>query len=251
MTQLGRPPLVASQDAVSGVAETCGALAIGCSDAAGVVEAVVAASVVLRNEQQSLKQTIEHLEADQARVAEASDEARLLSSQAISRLEGGMRSIEASLKQTAEVLELVGALGNRVTSFATAIEQVKRTSQQISGIAETTSILALNATIEAQRAGEAGRTFSVVANEVKSLAQDSRGATDEIGRTVGVLASEAEEFLKELRHGTTASEQARSSVSQIEETLGSVESLVRDVDGQNDVITRATATTGSYVAELH
>jgi methyl-accepting chemotaxis protein len=137
-----------------------------------------------------------------------------------------------------------------VTGFAAAIEQVKRATQQIDAIAQTTGILALNATIEAQRAGVAGRAFSVVASEVKALAQESGNATKEIGRTVGILSSESELFLEEIRQGALASEQARTSVRQIEGTLGSVNSLVREVDSQNDLIIRSMATTASYVNDL-
>lgn len=89
------------------------------------------------------------------------------------------------------MLELVEALAQHVTSFAAAMDQVRRCSKDIEDIAETTNILALNATIEAMRAGEAGRTFAVVASEVKSLANDNRVATEEITATVEALGTEA------------------------------------------------------------
>ena len=82
---------------------------------------------------------------------------------------------------------MVDTLGEHVTSFSAAMEQVRRSAQDIDDIAETTNILALNATIEAMRAGEAGRTFAVVASEVKSLANDTRRATDEITQTIESL----------------------------------------------------------------
>jgi len=68
------------------------------------------------------------------------------------------------------------------------MEQVRRCSKDIEDIAETTNILALNATIDAMRAGEAGRTFAVVTGEVKSLANDTRKATEEITATVDAWA---------------------------------------------------------------
>src|SRR3546814_5016924 len=73
------------------------------------------------------------------------------------------------------------------------MEQVQQVSQSIESIAKTTNMLALNAAIEAERAGDAGRTFAVVAAEVKKLAQNTRGATDEIRRSIGSLATERSE----------------------------------------------------------
>src|SRR3546814_8910289 len=81
------------------------------------------------------------------------------------------------------------------------MEQVQQVSQSIEAIAKTTNMLALNAAIEAERAGDAGRTFAVVAAEVKKPAQNTRGATDEIRRSIGSLAAEArsEEHTSELQ----------------------------------------------------
>ena len=67
--------------------------------------------------------------------------------------------IQSSLAQIGSLLDLVDALGQHVTSFSAAMEQVRRSAQDIDDIAETTNILALNATIEAMRAGDAGRVL--------------------------------------------------------------------------------------------
>src|SRR3546814_1899868 len=75
------------------------------------------------------------------------------------------------------------------------MEQVQQVSQSIEQIAKTTNMLALNAAIEAERAGDAGRTFAVVAAEVKKLAHSTRGATDEIRRSIG----RSEEHTSELQ----------------------------------------------------
>src|SRR3546814_17867030 len=83
--------------------------------------------------------------------------------------------------------DLVARLGTHVTNFAAVMEQVQQVSQSIEAIAKTTNMLALNAAIEAERAGDAGRTFAVVAAEVKKLAQNPRGAPDELRRSIGSL----------------------------------------------------------------
>jgi len=229
------------------IPESCGAVTLGCSEVAGVVEAVIKSSELLRAEHDALQGTVAALEADQAKVAEASDEARLLSERAIERLGEGTALIQSSLGQINELLEMVDTLGQLVTTFAAAMEQVQRSAQDIDDIAETTNILALNATIEAMRAGEAGRTFAVVASEVKSLANDTRKATEEIAQTIESLGSEASMVIAKIEAGSQASGEAKASVAQIEDTIASVGGLVEEVDKQNDVIARSTGTISDHV----
>jgi methyl-accepting chemotaxis protein len=232
------------------IPESCGAVTVGCSDVAGVVEAVIASSKALRSEHEALADTVQALEADQHKVSEASDEARLLSERAIERLNEGTALIQSSLGQIASLIELVDTLGQHVTSFSAAIEQVRRSAEHIDAIAETTNILALNATIEAMRAGDAGRTFAVVASEVKSLASDTRKATEEIAATIAALGGEAAVVIGRIEAGNEASGEARASVARIENTIANVGALVEEVDRQNDVIARSTGTISSHVDKV-
>jgi len=236
-----------SATALEKIPESCGAVTVGCTDVAGVVEAVIQSSEKLRQEHEALRGTVSALEADQTKVAEASDEARLLSERAIERLGEGTSLIQSSLAQINSLLGLVDTLGQHVTSFSAAIEQVRRSAQDIDNIAETTNILALNATIEAMRAGEAGRTFAVVASEVKSLANDTRKATEEITQTVEALGEEASTVIGRIEAGAQASGDAKASVARIENTIFSVGELVEEVDKQNDVIARSTGTISGHV----
>jgi len=235
------------RQAIDRIPESCGEVTVGCADVGGIVQAVIDSSKTLRAEHDALQGTVSELEADQRKVSEASDEARLLSERAIERLGQGTNLIESSLGQISGLLELVETLTTHVTGFAAAMEQVRRCSQDIDQIAETTNILALNATIEAMRAGDAGRTFAVVANEVKSLAGDTRRATEEIGRTIESLGEEAASVISQIESGAEASVNAKTSVVQIEETISGVAELVEEVDRQNDQIARATGTISGHV----
>ncbi len=229
------------------IPESCGEVIVGCSDVAGIVQSVIQSSEKLRAEHGALQGTVAELEADQRKVSEASDEARLLSERAIERLGQGTEMIQTSLGRISDLLDLVDTLSQHVTGFAAAMEQVRRCSQDIDQIAETTNILALNATIEAMRAGDAGRTFAVVASEVKSLANDTRKATEEIGRTIDTLGGEAERVIAQIETGAEASREAKNSVVQIEQTINGVADLVEEVDRQNDQIARSTNTISGHV----
>lgn len=241
------PIEIASGRGIERISASCGEVTVGCTDVAGIVHAVMTSSQRLRSEHAALQTTVSALETDQMRVAQASDEARLLSERAIERLGEGSALIQSSLGQITELLELVETLAQHVTGFAAAMAQVRASAQEIDQIAETTNILALNATIEAMRAGDAGRTFAVVANEVKGLAGDTRRATEEIGRTIDTLGREADEVIAKIERGSQASGEAKLSVGQIQHTMRTVNELIVEVDGQNDQITRATATISSHV----
>lgn len=232
------------------IPESCGEVTVGCSDVAGIVQAVIQSSEKLRAEHGALQGTVAELEADQRKVSEASDEARLLSERAIERLGHGTEMIQTSLGRISDLLDLVDTLSQHVTGFAAAMEQVRRCAQDIDQIAETTNILALNATIEAMRAGEAGRTFAVVASEVKGLANDTRKATEEIGRTIDTLGGEAERVIAQIESGAEASREAKNSVIQIEQTINGVAELVEEVDRQNDQIARSTSTISGHVGRV-
>lgn len=231
----------AGASALERIPEACGKVTVGCSDVAGIVQAVIETSGVLRAEHIELQGVVHELEKDQRKVAEASEEARLLSARAIERLGQGTAQIQSSLDQITQLLDLVGTLATHVTGFAAAMEQVRRCSRDIEQIAETTNILALNATIEAMRAGEAGRTFAVVANEVKSLAGETRKATNEIADVIGTLGAEAATVIERIEAGASASNQAKASVASIELTMSGVSELVGEVDAQNETIARATS----------
>ena len=226
--------------ALERIPEACGKVTVGCSDVAGIVQAVLDSSGVLRAEHIELQGTVRELEEDQQKVSEASDEARILSARAIERLNMGTAQIQSSLGQITHLLDLVETLATHVTGFAAAMDQVKRCSQDIEQIAETTNILALNATIEAMRAGEAGRTFAVVANEVKTLAGETRKATDEISVVIETLGSEAATVIERIEAGAAASNEAKNSVGSIDATIADVSQLVTEVDRQNEEITLAT-----------
>lgn len=232
------------------VSESCGEVTVGCTDAAGIVKSVIDSSERLRAEHDALRNTVEELEADQKKVADATDEARLLSEKAIERLGEGTTLIQSSLGEINALLEMVEALTKHVTGFAAAMDQVRRSTQDIDQIAETTNILALNATIEAMRAGDAGRTFAVVANEVKSLANDTRNATVEITATIDALGDEASQVIEQIEAGAKTSDDAKASVARIDSTLSGVSELVVELDRHNDLIARSTGTISGHVDEV-
>ncbi|WP_324807863.1 methyl-accepting chemotaxis protein [Sphingomonas sp. LY29] len=230
-----------TENAIRVVARDCGSLSIECSDVAGYVEDVATRINEHMKTLDGLEDVTTRLLADQARVSDSTDEARLLSEQAKAKLEAGREAIEDTIKGFKGLTELVVQLGDRMAGFATAMHQVQSVSSTIETIARKTNMLALNATIEAARAGDAGRSFAVVAAEVKKLAHDTRAATSQIASTIGELTREASAVTSEIKTGVERSRAAQAGFGQISDTVHEVTEIVSMVDRQTEGIAHSTS----------
>ncbi|MBP9653519.1 MAG: methyl-accepting chemotaxis protein, partial [Rhodocyclaceae bacterium] len=143
----------------------------------------------------------------------------------VGRASGEIERIARSVEQSAQV---VTALGER----SQAISGIVRV---IHDIADQTNLLALNAAIEAARAGEQGRGFAVVADEVRKLAERTTAATKEIGDMIGAIQGETQTAIQSIRQG---SEQARSGA---ELARQAAESLQRINAGAQETMEKVEA----------
>jgi len=229
-----------TENAIRKVARDCGSLSMECSDVAGYVESVASRISDHLGALDELEEVTTRLLADQARVSDSTDEARLLSEQARTKLEAGRAAIDDTIAGFKDLTQLVVQLGERMAGFATAMNQVQSVSSTIETIARKTNMLALNATIEAARAGEAGRSFAVVAAEVKKLAHDTRTATSQIASTIGELTREASAVTSEIKSGVEQSRAAQAGFAIIGDTVSEVTEIVSMVDRQTEGIAHST-----------
>jgi len=230
-----------TENAVRAVARDCGSLSMECSDVAGYVKGVSERIGEHMKMLDQLEEVTTRLLGDQARVSDSTDEARLLSEQAKAKLEAGREAIEGTIDGFKGLTDLVVQLGERMAGFASAMTQVQTVSSTIETIARKTNMLALNATIEAARAGDAGRSFAVVAAEVKKLAHDTRAATSQIASTIGELTREAGAVTAEIKTGVERSRAAQGGFGTISETVREVSEIVGMVDRQTEGIAHSTS----------
>jgi len=116
-----------------------------------------------------------------------------------------------------------------VQSLVSAADQIGVVVQLINAIAHQTNLLALNATIEAARAGEAGKGFSVVANEVKSLAKQTAGATEDIANQIAAVQTEAKRAVAAITSIETSTQDVREISASIAAAMEQQDSATKSI----------------------
>jgi methyl-accepting chemotaxis protein len=156
--------------------------------------------------------------------AEASAEA---ARRALDAAEQGNRSVRDTLEGMQRIRSSVQATAKRIKALGDRSLEISEIVNVINDITEQTNLLALNAAIEAARAGEAGRGFAVVADEVRKLAEHSRNATKDIAALIKAIQAETNDAVVVMEEGTKEVEIGAKLADQAGRALDAISTVVR------------------------
>ncbi|WP_158174955.1 methyl-accepting chemotaxis protein [Grimontia hollisae] len=156
-----------------------------------------------------------------------------------------MESVNALMTQLRQDIE---SAGSAVGDLSKRVVRVDEVMTVISGIAEQTNLLALNAAIEAARAGEQGRGFAVVADEVRALAQKTQESTSEIAEVLAGLRQGSESTVKAMQNGQNKTDEVVTNISEVSERWRDLANAINDIAELNTTVA-ATANEQTSVSQ--
>jgi methyl-accepting chemotaxis protein len=215
---------------------------------AQVVDTVSSAATELEASSETLSKTAQDTSAHSESVSRTAD----LSASNVQTVASASEEMSASISEIANQVQTAARIAREaeqkasetnstVVALSEAAAKIGAVVNLISDIASQTNLLALNATIEAARAGEAGKGFAVVASEVKSLAEQTAKATDEISTQIGGVQSAT-------HLAVSAIEGISATISQINEISGTIST---SVEQQMKAVQEITHSTSSVATATH
>ncbi|MDD5175979.1 MAG: methyl-accepting chemotaxis protein [Sterolibacterium sp.] len=183
---------------------------------------------------------VDQIAASIASVAQSADTVRERSHESLRKSEEGNASLSRLSEGVGKVETTVRQIADSVGQFVLSTEAITNMTRQVKDIADQTNLLALNAAIEAARAGEQGRGFAVVADEVRKLAEKSSSSASEIDAITRTLGQQSEAVKRSIDDGLVHMAASRESVAIVENILSAASGSVAEVGSGLDSIAEAT-----------
>jgi methyl-accepting chemotaxis protein len=159
--------------------------------------------------------------------------------------------VNQTIEQMQSLESSMGSSVNSVTELSSEIQSITTVLEVIKGISEQTNLLALNAAIEAARAGEQGRGFAVVADEVRTLAQRTAESTEQINAMISSLNSKASETVSVIEHGNITTSQTSQRLNETGDTLLIINREIKNLTELNIFIASATKEQTQATSEIN
>ena len=173
-------------------------------------------------------------------VSNNADSAEKSTSSARGNVQNGASVVDSTVNDIRSLTSDIESVSSAVTELAAQTESIGAVLDVIRGIAEQTNLLALNAAIEAARAGEQGRGFAVVADEVRTLASRTGQSTDEIQAMIEELQSNAKSAVDAVKVSQSASTKTVDNAIQANQNLQEADRLMTEIADMSSEIARAT-----------
>ncbi|MDR4999632.1 methyl-accepting chemotaxis protein [Brevibacillus parabrevis] len=208
--------------------------------AMGSVEHIAASSEVQTLRTQESVRVMEEMSIAIQRIADTSSAVSESSALAADDAQQGNTQIQHAVAQIDSLSQGVNHAADLVQQLGVRSQAIGQIVDVITGIASQTNLLALNAAIEAARAGEQGRGFAVVADEVRKLAEQSEESAREIARLIGEIQQETTQVVSVMQSGTEEAKRGAVAVQEAGDTFQRIVASAKDVAGQIQEVSAAT-----------
>lgn len=188
----------------------------------------------------AVMQAVERMVGNIAAVAENTERVHLQSRESLTRSREGKESLERLTGEIARIKTAVHQMAETVNQFVSNTASITNMTREVKDIAEQTNLLALNAAIEAARAGEQGRGFAVVADEVRKLAEKSAASANEIDGITRTLSNQSELVRTAIGEGIANISSSERSLTAVVDAINESDMSVEQVGLGLDQIAAAT-----------
>ena len=193
---------------------------------------------------------IEEMSATASSIAESSNDAAKLTELTSSNASDSKDTVTNAVSSVSSLMEQVASMSGTISTMNEDTKQINSVLQVIGDIAEQTNLLALNAAIEAARAGEQGRGFAVVADEVRALAARTQQSTSQINEMLAKLHKTTDNVVSEMATTHTSCEQTAEKTNQVMSSLNVVTGSVVEINDLNTLMATAAEQQSQVTSEV-
>lgn len=198
----------------------------------------------------STASAVEEMTVSVSSVAENAEEVRQMAQNSLEETQKGNESLSELIGEVSEVETAVDEIANAVNEFVHSTNIITNMTKQVKDIAEQTNLLALNAAIEAARAGEQGRGFAVVADEVRKLAEKSAQSASQIDSVTQTLNNQSAGVENAITRGQNSLRSSQDLLENVAMVLAEANHSVSDATGGVDNITASVRAQRSAANEI-
>ena len=175
--------------------------------------------------------TVKEISEQTENVANNASAMGIVTEHTVEAVKHGQAAIQDIVTAMGDINDGTGTVQNTIAKLAKQSDEISKIVDVITGIAEQTNLLALNAAIEAARAGEAGRGFAVVADEVRKLAEESGASATKIAELVATIQTDMKEAVEASAQSSQSVEGSRQSVKEADEIFTSIQLQIEALAG--------------------